>query len=576
MEDLTPLIQRLTLMHKMPERADLLMPVPAACGVVDKGVLLGGLKSGIDYRPGGYESLSGATPRVARIPAGIRMSRLAFGGDVQALVAVRDADVPAGLFHLPDEKQALIGFLAERAGLWNGDGDPGSENIEASLERFYGFRLGDVAEGLLEIGREDRVAYVLLLSLEFNLALAKRPTLGARSARFPRLRRGLLDAVLMLAELERLRSIVGSLAARLYGARRDDEVGIPLSSAEAVRMLSGREESCDAFDDRFVAYLGDAQFHVETLLWHADAGPRTIDPQDPLLKLLMDDSDVRVSMRHPEARARLLNRLKEARSSRPNRGGKTMPIGLARFMGLDILDTATVGLVEIGHGVDRLSNKRVTGSQQLARKTAFWTLFLKLLGNVATDLSDRALASGRRGPMPPFGEDAKDREFGEARMRRAQGRNGLIHVYLPVAATPVGAGRFVPDHWLNRDRHLPFWRGIVQDFQGGGLGGAFDALPAEWKPALLARITALRETLHAIRDRVSDAENVDVTASAVSALFTGLTPLTSDPLLAYVLQRHRKARKGDWLPGIIAASQSIHDESEIAAAVKASQDKTTK
>jgi len=503
--------------------------------------------------------------KTPRLPAGVRMARLAFSASVQALSATGDPAVPTGLFRLPGDRGAVIGFLAGRAGL----GDPSGstvpdENVEAALARFYGFRIGDVADDLLALRESDQPTYVLLLSLEFQLALDRRPTLAAAHPRYPRLQRGLLDALLILAELERLRTILGRLAERLSGSSRNGAVNKPLNSTALVRLLTGKAGALDGLSDEIVAHLRDALFHVETLLWSVDLGPASIDPEHPLLTLLTDGDAVRDALRHPEGRSGLAGRLRGARHMRPDRAGKIMPVDAVLFMGMNLLDTATVGLIEIGLGVADIGNGRTPVADRITPEAAFWRLFLTLLREVDASLADRAIRSSQRGPAKSVRNDPVDSEFGEARIKRVTKPRGLIHVYLPPASEAGGAGRFVPDHWLEGDRHRPFWTRIVRGYRQGAYGGLFDALPAEWKPAMLARVSALRRTLRAIQAKVVADGDFDenLTVDVLAALFAAMMPLTSDPLLLQVLRKHAQSRRGDWLAERLAVYRDLGKEPE--------------
>lgn len=504
--------------------------------------------AGVDLEPGhiGKEQAT----RIAGLPAGVRMPRIAFDVGVQALAGRRDMHDPAGLFPLPDNKGALVAFLAGRAGL---DGEPAGsgpgEEVEAAMHRFYGFRIDDVADDLMTLRTVDPQACVLLLGLDFDAALARRPSLGDGIPRYPRLARGLLDAMLMLAELERLRTILGSLATRLHVDLRQKRGKRPFNSKTLARILMSGETMADMADDAVVAHLSDSLFHVETLLWCVEDGPASIDPTDALLAMLADGGGVREALRHPEGRGRLAGRLKAARSASPNGQGRVMPVGLARFMGLGLLDTASVGLIEIGLGVARIGNARTGATSRPTSEAAFWCLFMTILGDVDASLPDSAVASSRRGPARSQGHAEIYAVYGKARMRRTKEPGGLLHIYLPPAGTPVGAARFVPGHWLSQNRHAPFWRGIVAAYRAGGYGGIFDRLPAEWRPAMLARVAALRQVLRAVHDGViADDGEVDLalTAAVLAALFTAINPLTSDPLLLYVLTQHSGGSHRDW------------------------------
>ncbi len=498
-----------------------------------------------------------------RLPAGVRMARLAFGAGVQALCAAGDPAVPAGLFRLPDDRGAIIGFLAGRAGLGDPSGSTApDDDVEAALARFYGFRIGDVADDLLALRNSDPLTYVLLLSLEFQLALARLPTLAAAHPRYPRLRRGFLDALLILAELERLRAVLGRLAERLSGSRQISAGNQPPNSTALLRLLTSNAGAFDGLGDAAVAHLRDALFHVETLLWSVDLGPASIDPEHPLLTLLADGGAIRDALRHPEGRAGLAGRLRTARHMRPDKAGKVMPVDAVLFMGMNLLDTATVGLIEIGLGVADIGNGRTPVADRVTPEAAFWRLFLTLLRDVDASLADQAIRSSRRGRVRSFGHDPADTEFGEARIERAKGPRGLLHVYLPPDGEAAGAGRFVPDHWLDGDRHAPFWSSIVGAYRRGAYGGQFDALPAAWRPAMLARVSALRQTLGAINARVAADDKFDagLTAEVLGALFTATMPLTSDPLLLHVLRKHAQSARGDWLAGRLAVYRDLGKE----------------
>jgi len=500
-----------------------------------------------------------------RLPAGVRMARLAFGAGVQALCAAGDPAVPMGLFRLPGDRGAIIGFLAGRAGLGDPSGSTApADDVEAALARFYGFRIGDVADDLLALRDSDPLTYVLLLSLEFQLALARRPLLAAAHFRYPRLRRGLLDALLILAELERLRTILGSLAGRLSDGGRNGADDKPLNSTALVRLLTGKASALDGLGDEIVAHLRDALFHVETLLWSVDLGPASIDPEHPLLTMLIDGGAVRDALRHPEGRAGLAGRLRAALHMRPDKAGKVMPVDAVLFMGMNLLDTATVGLIEIGLGVADIGNGRIPIANRVTPEAAFWRLFLTMLRDVDVGLADQAVRSSRRGPAKSLRNDPVDSEFGEARIKRVTKPRGLIHVYLPPASEAGGAGRFVPDHWLDEDRHRPFWTIIVRGYRQGAYGGSFDALPAEWKPAMLARVSALRRTLRAIQAKVVADGDFDenLTVDVLAALFTAMMPLTSDPLLLHVLRKHAQSRRGDWLAERLAVYRDLGKEPE--------------
>jgi hypothetical protein len=563
MKEWEALIARLQLRRGLAGRPDIVAPIerPEDPDAVQRR--LSQMLHGVDVE---RENMTATGLRseedLGRPPAGVRMARIALGAGVQALCAAGDPAVPAGLFRLPDSRGAIVRFLAKRAGFADRSGSVDvSNDVEASLARFYGFRIGDVADDLLALRASDPKSFALLFSLEFELALVRRPALAAADPRYPRLRRGLLDALLILAELERLRTILGNLAGRLLGSGRKTVRTKPLNSNALLRMLTGGDIALGGSGDHVVAHLQDALLHVETLLWCMDNGPPSIDPLHPLLALFTDGDAVRDALRHPQGRVKLAGRLRAARHSRPDRAGKVMPVGAALFMGMNLLDTATVGLIEIGLGVAPVGNERIPIADRVTPEAAFWCLFLTMLRDVDASLPDLAVGSSRRGPAKSK-VGLAGAEFGEARMRRAKGPGGFLRVYLPPAGEAAGAGRFVPDLWLAGDRDVSFWIGVVRGYRQNAYGGLFDALPAEWKPALLARASVLRRTMGAIQAKVAADGDHDVglTAETLAALFTATMPLTSDPLLLHVLRKQASSIRGGWWANRAAAYREIGAE----------------
>ncbi|QBM75165.1 hypothetical protein E2E30_04885 [Sphingomonas sp. AAP5] len=558
MKGLPALIERLALDRAIEGRPDLLREGDGAAHL-EAAALAARLGVDVDLARAASTDAASAT-----LPAGVRLGRLAFSPALQAALAAGEATVPPRLFRLPETKKALMVFFAKRTG-FGGGGEEGTvaPAVDDAFHRFFGFRVGDVADDCLAVRDRDATTYAVLLSLEFDLAIARRPEIAAPHPRYPRLARGLLGALLILAELERLRGIVAALAGDL--ADGSSATGRnPPNSRELVRLLLGETSSTSLDNEALDAVLADTPFHVETLLWQVAAGPSSIDFDDKLLAMLAGREDTLKAQRFPESHKRLASMLKNARSMRPNKGGKTMPIALARYMGLDLLDTATVGLIEIAQQTTKLSNSRTDKGSRPAQYDAFWTLFVTLLTNVAPHVVPGAKSQSLRGPARSRGQKEKDIEKGEARFRRANETGGLIDVYLPPAGTPVGGARFLPGHWLDRDRHHDWSRRIVRDFRGGAHGGLIDALPAVWKPSILARIAALRRMLREIENKVSASGEAtdDLTASTLAALLPAMTPLTSDPLLHFVLQGHRKNGSGAWLRDRVTALRVVHIEQE--------------
>jgi hypothetical protein len=554
---LPALIERLALNRASEGRPDLSTGKDDAAAP-DVAALAARLAIGIDRDPPGREDVGVSA---SRLPAGVRLGRLAFSPALQAMLTVGGG--PPGLFRLPDTRGALIAFFAGRTGLGSGGDDAGiAPEVEAALQRFYGLSIGDVAADCLAVRDRDDAVYTLLLSLEFDLAIARMPGLGAPHPRYPRLARGLLDALLILAELERLRDIVAALAGDLASGPPAVYRKMP-TSRDCVRLLLGEEPTAVWDDAAMDAFLADTPFHVETLLWQVAAGPRSIEPGDDLLAMLAGRQGTAAALRFPEGRKRLAGMLKDARAMRPNAAGKVMPTTLARYMGLDLLDTATVGLVEMASGTARLGNDR---SDRMTRLAAFWTLLMALVTSVAPDVAQEADRRFLRGPARSFDHAVADIDKGEARLRRASEPDGLIHAYLPPADTPIGAGRFVPAHWLGRNHHHAWGRSIVRDFRGGAHRGMIDALPAPWKPAILVRISALRRTLRQIEEQVGarGEGNEDLAATTLVVLLCAVTPLSSDPLLHFVLERHRRQRSGDWLGDRVRALRTVGAEQDVA------------
>jgi hypothetical protein len=557
MEGLPALIDRLALDRAIEGRPDLLREGDGAAPLEAPSLAA---RLGVDVDLARAASTDAAS---ATLPAGVRLGRLAFNPALQAALAAGEATVPPRVFRLPETKKALMVFFAKCTGFGGGEEGTVAPAVDDAFHRFYGFRVGDVADDCLAVRDRDATAYAVLLSLEFDLAIARLPEIAFPNPRYPRLARGLLGALLILAELERLRGIVAALAGQVADESPATGRKLP-NSRELVRLLLGETSSTSLDDVAIDAVLADTPFHVETLLWQVAAGPCSIDFDDELLAMLAGRQDTLEAARFPEGRKRLATMLKSARAMRPNKGGITMPIALARYMGLDLLDTATVGLIEIAQETTKLSNSRMDKGSSEAQYDAFWILFETLLTSVAPHVVPGAKSQSLRGPARSRGHKEIDIAKGEARFRRANKTGGLIDIYLPPAGTPVGGARFLPRHWLDRDRHHDWSRRIVRDFRGGAHGGLIDALPAAWKPSILARIAALRRMLREIENKVSASGEAtdELTASTLEALLPAMTPLTSDPLLHFVLQGHRKNGSGAWLRDRVTALRTVQTEQE--------------
>lgn len=515
------------------------------------GLALDGVDCDRERQPERDRNLPGGA---VRGPAGARLSRLVFSPLVQDLLDRYPGLLDIGYWRLPATRDDLLAFLADRVGLSRPrvqrDRCPAGERaaaarrhinaVEEALDRFAGLTLGAVADALLEVRATDRVSYVLILSLEFALAAKRTPGLRGKHPAFPRLGGGLLQAVTMLAEMERLQAILIAVAERIYDRPDVAEPGRRLDLNTLVAMLDGSEPGLAvdlAQGGAARTYVEDMIFHVEPLGHCLFSTPLSMSADDPVYSLLDANLgfDLKAGLSHRSVaphRAQALRGTKHAQTMRQARALRPRPRHLDHFYGLDLLDVATIGLREICTSAEDLGHERMGEKKRLSREGAFWTLLATVLANAVPATVDRLEQASNRGRKA--GNRPQERVRGGSRLGKRV--NDLMRVWLPPHGEPLSASRFDPELWLQPERDAGFWL-VVQTMIKVGSVGPIDRIP----PMLRSSISYWLNTLSAWFGTLQTASQPSkLTARIMAHLFTSVMPLTTDPLLVQTLAVHSR------------------------------------
>lgn len=378
-------------------------------------------------------------------PRGARFGRLCFSPAIQKAVTERYAEF--GFHRLPTTHEEIVAFLQARTCITPlpEDFDTGG-NPDAALRRVGGFDLDDVAKQLLAIRGKDPISYLLLMSLEFTLALKRMPEIQEQKAPFDRLQRGFLDALLILAEFERLADILRELARLLYrklpkGA--EDRLSalkmLKEMTPEKIKQLANEGNSAARF-------LRNNGFHAEVLYRYVFRKPAGISPRDPVANYLAGciDHDFYEAIADPATlahrrkaleRSAIISRGKVYRDkirqagkheaeAREQRSRPSRPVDY--FFGMDLITTAAVGVLEIFLDPRKVrARENEDGNipldlQYLPQpQPAHWTLVQALLAGTSKGMVAYVANLAKRGRPPA------DPELDRSRATRAFAlRNG--------------------------------------------------------------------------------------------------------------------------------------------------------